>query len=224
MSALLFYLVRDRPRTKRLQQEIRSTFKTAEEIKSGQKLSSCHYLRACIDEALRIAPPIPGTPWREVPQSCPEPLIVDGHVVPPGTQIGVNTYAIHHNEDYFPQPYSFVPERWLASETSEQQLRVMREAFTPFSVGTRACTGKAMAYLETSLVVTKIIWYFDFQLPGGPLGKVGGGKPGNTNGRHLPDEYQIYDVLSAAHDGPHLLFRLRDGIDDDLAIDGLSGE
>ncbi|KAF7532048.1 hypothetical protein G7054_g8310 [Neopestalotiopsis clavispora] len=224
MSALLFYLARDKSRAARLQQEIRSTFKTAEEIKSGQKLSSCHYLRACIDEALRIAPPIPGTPWREVPPLCPEPLIVDGHVVPPGTQIGVNTYAIHHNEDYFPQPYSFVPERWLASETSEQQLKVMREAFTPFSVGTRACTGKAMAYLETSLVMAQTIWYFDFELPEGSLGKVGGGEPGNTNGRHLPNEYQIYDVLSAAHDGPRLLFRLRDGINDDLAIDGLSHE
>ncbi|ETS86539.1 hypothetical protein PFICI_00367 [Pestalotiopsis fici W106-1] len=220
--ALFFYLSRDKMRTAKLQKEIRSTFRNPAEIRSGQQLSSCHYLRACIDEALRIATPIPGTPWREVESTDSKPLIVDGHVVPAGTQIGVNAYAIHHTEEYFPNPYSFDPERWLASETPEQQLKAMREAFSPFSIGSRACTGKAMAYLETSLIMAKAIWHFDFELPAGPLGKVGGGQPGNSNGRHLPNEYQIHDVLSAAHDGPLLKFRLRGGIEDNLATDGLS--
>lgn len=221
-SALFFYLSRDKVRTAKLQQEIRSKFKTQADIRSGQQLTSCHYLRACIDEALRIAPPIPGTLWREVDPAHGQPLVVDGHVIQPGTQIGVNTYAIHHNEEYFTNPYDFIPERWLASETPKQQLKVMRDGFAPFSIGSRGCTGKPMAYLETSLIMAKTIWCFDFELPEGLLGKVGGGRPGNNNGRHLPNEYQIYDVLSAAHDGPCLLFRPREGVEDELAIDGIS--
>jgi cytochrome P450 len=112
--------------------EIRSTLKTDAEIRSGPELSGCHYLRACIDEALRIAPPIPGTLWRELEPTDDRPLVVDGQVIPRGTQVGVNTYSIHHNEEYFQDPYAFNPERWLSSETPEKQLNVMRAAFYTF--------------------------------------------------------------------------------------------
>jgi cytochrome P450 len=221
MSALLFYLSRERRCYKRLAAEIRSTFQSADEISNGQKLSSCQYLRACIDETLRIAPPVPGTGWRELKSSDSGSLVVDGHVIPPGTQVGVNIYALHHNEEYFPNPYKFEPERWLSSETPEEQRNRMRAAFAPFSIGYRACSGKVMGYLESSLVVAKILWYFDFEIPSGALGKVGGGKPGAEDGREKIGEYQLYDVLSAGHDGPYLMFHPRKGSGDDLLTEGL---
>lgn len=222
MSALLFYLSRERRCYEKLAAEIRSTFQRADEIRSGQQLSSCQYLRACIDEALRIAPPIPGTGWRELKSSDGGSLVVDGHVVPPGTEVGVNTYALHHNEEYFPNPYKFEPERWLATETPEEQRNIMRAAFAPFSIGYRACTGKAMAYLESSLIIAKILWYFDFEIPPGPLGHVGGGKSGAAGGRDRVAEYQLYDVLSAGHEGPYLLFHPRKDTGDDLLSEGLT--
>jgi cytochrome P450 len=207
----------------KLSEEIRAAFTSGSEIQSGLQLSNCHYLRACIDETLRIAPPVPGTFWRELASDEKHnPLIIDGQVVPPETQVGVNIYALHHNENYFPDPYTFKPERWLLSETSKSQRNLMHEAFTPFSIGYRGCAGKAMAYLEMSLVIAKTLWYFNFNLAPGLLGEVGGGTPGRTDGRGRPDEYQLYDVIAGEHDGPYLMFSPRDKVCDDLQVDGLT--
>lgn len=199
MSALLFYLTRYPECYQHLEHEIRSTFASATDIKFGIKLSSCPYLRACIDETLRMSPPIPGTMWRELQPNDNKPLVIDGHVVPPGTQVGVNTYSLHHNKEYFPDPHVFNPERWLNSETDGRPKDTMLEVFMPFSIGYRDCAGKNMAYLVMmSLVVAKILWYFDFELPNGDIGKVGGGKEGGQYGRERKNEYQLCDMFSAA--------------------------
>ncbi|KAI5923348.1 cytochrome P450 [Camillea tinctor] len=221
--ALFFYLSRNPKCYQRLVDEIRSTFSNNSEIQAGPKLASCKYLRACIDEALRIAPPVPGTLWREVAaESNGQPLVVDGHVIPPGTQVGVNMYTLHHNEEYFPDPYAFKPERWLASETQETHRKVMSEAFSPFSIGYRGCAGKAMAYLETSLIIAKTLWYFNFESAPGKLGEVGGGIPRRRDGRARPDEYQLYDVIAGQHDGPYLVFKPRGDACQGLDADGLT--
>lgn len=56
LSALFFYLSR-KPNSeayRKLASEVRTIFPSAEEIHSGPKLSGCHYLRACIDEAMLV--------------------------------------------------------------------------------------------------------------------------------------------------------------------------
>lgn len=214
LGALFFYLSRETNAEayRKLSNELRTTFHSAEEIHSGSKLSGCHYLRACIDEAMRMSPPVPGVAWRQQAAEDPQkgqPLIIDGHVIPPGTQIGVSAYALHHNEKYFPSPFSFQPERWLNAAKDPTQAARMRSAFVPFSVGSRSCAGKAMAYLEASLVVAKALWSFDFEAVPGELGHVGGGGPGKGVGRERPDEYQLYDIFAASHSGPYLVFNPR---------------
>lgn len=213
ICGLLFYLSRNPHAYKKLAKEIRSTFKTDSEIRGGPQLSGCQYLRACIDEALRMSPPIPGALWRERSSTDDraQPFVIDGHVIPEGTVFSVNTYALHHNEEYFPDSFTFMPERWLPSCTSEGQRKAMHDAFTAFSIGARGCAGKSMAYLETSLVMAKILWHFDFEKAPGKIGDVGGGT-GSTreiNGRERKEEYQIEDLFTAGHDGPNLVFRPR---------------
>jgi cytochrome P450 len=207
---LFFYLSRHPEVYRKLAKEIRSTFANASDIQGGPQLSGCKYLRACINESLRMTPPVSGTLWREHDRNDKQPFVVDGHVIPPGTQVGVSIYCIHHNEKYFPQPFDFSPERWLVDD--EAVLRRMNSAFCPFSVGARACAGKAMAYLEMSLVVAKTFFKFDFEVPPGDLGQVGAGQAGRTDGRDRTDEFQLYDIFAAMHDGPNLLFRPRGGV------------
>ncbi|XXH03796.1 hypothetical protein Hte_010202 [Hypoxylon texense] len=223
ICALFFYLTQNPECYEKLADEIRTKFARGDDIRAGPQLSSCQYLRACIDETLRITPPIPGTLWRELaPDEKDKPFIIDRHVVPPDTQVGVSTYAIHHNEEYFPDSYAFRPERWLPSGTPEAQRKLMNEAFSPFSIGYRACAGKPMAYLEATLLVAKTVWYFDFKRAPGKLGEVGGGTPGRTDGRGRADEYQLYDVIAGMHDGPYLIFTPRGDCCNDLDVDGLS--
>ena len=99
IAATFFYLARNPQCYERLAQEIRSKFQSGAEI-CGSKLSTCQYLRACIDEAMRMSPPIPGTLWREQASDDggEKPIVIDGHVIPQGTYVGVSTYTLHHNE------------------------------------------------------------------------------------------------------------------------------
>lgn len=215
MSALFFYLSRYPECYSRLAHEIRSTFAAGREIQGGATLSGCKYLRACIDESLRMAPPSLATLWREQaaddPQRGTGPVVVDGHAIPPGTQVGVNLYALHHNAEYFPDPFTFDPERFMGGGGGGDADKTGRHrAFMPFIVGARSCAGKAMAYLEISLVVAKTMWYFDFEKAAGPLGEIGQG----GNGR--ADVFDLVDMFNAHHDGPYLVFKRRVGCPDEL--------
>ncbi|KAH7309690.1 cytochrome P450 [Stachybotrys elegans] len=204
MCSLFFYLSRNPGCYQKLAEEIRSTFQSGEEIKGGAKLSGCRYLRASIDEALRMSPPTPGTLWRQqiAGDNESQPLIIGGHPIPKGVEFGVNTYSIQHNEELFPESFSFKPERWLPDYTPKEQIKEMSRAFASFSLGPRGCAGKAMAYLEISLVMAKVLWNFDFEKAPGELGETG-----CMHGRK--GEYGIQDIFTSDHDGPYLLFRER---------------
>lgn len=163
-----------------------------------------------------MSPPVTSTLWREQDRSDSSPLIIDGHFIPRGTQIGVNIYTLHHNEKYFPDPFTFKPERWLPEETPEHERKTMHEAFVPFSLGYRGCAGKAMAYLESSLVMAKTLWFFDFSVAAGKLGNVGAGMSGDHNGRERTGEFQLFDIFASTHDGPYLDFQVRNEVSHEL--------
>lgn len=161
---------------------------------------------------MRVTPPIGTTLWRQLPETDNEqPLIIDGQVIPPSTEVGVNIYTIHHNEEYFPDSFTFKPERWL--DGSPERKKLMDDAFTPFSIGSRGCGGKAMAYQETGIAIAKTLWYLDFERPAhdtkaDQIGETmhNGGKP----------ELRAIDQFGSVHVGPSLLFKVRDGAWDEL--------
>ncbi|KAI0429507.1 cytochrome P450 [Xylaria sp. FL1042] len=211
LSAVFFYLSKNPEIYRRLATEIRSAFTHSSEIKGGPRLTACLYLRACIDEALRMSPPVPGTLWRQQVtgnNSLSGPLVIDGVVVPVGTHIGVNTYALQHNEAYFPEPFVFKPERFL--DKKAPATRLAKDAFAPFSLGARGCLGKSMAYLEASLVLAKTLWHFDFLQAPNHEG-VGESTYWKRRGQEdRVDEFQINDMFGASHDGPCLIFKPRE--------------
>ncbi|KAI1364842.1 cytochrome P450 [Xylaria arbuscula] len=230
MAAAFFYLSRYPSAYAKLAAEIRTTFPSGHDIRQGPRLAACKYLRAVIDETLRIAPASLAFTWSQQDTSsaqASEPFIVDGHVIPPGTEVAVSLYSLLHNEEYFPEPFVFKPERWLPQsrgenrdrDSEEQKRQAARHAFQPFALGDRGCAGKAMAYLELGLVLARTMWYFNFERAGGEAGKVGEGKPGREDGRGKREEFQLYDGVIVSHDGPNLVFCLRDDFWKELEID-----
>lgn len=166
-----------------------------------------------------MSPPVPGTLWREAAAGGQqhEPLIIDGQVIPPGTQVGVSIYSLHHNEAYFPDPFRFQPDRWLESRETKTTRLATHDALAAFSIGPRGCAGKAMAYLETSLVLATTLWYFDFEMAQGKSANVKQGKGRMAGVRYAEGEFPIYDLFAAAHDGPELVFRPRGNLCEDLS-------
>lgn len=174
------------------------------------RLASCGYLRASMDEAMRMSPPIATTLWREV--CADDGLVVDGLLLPRGVDVGVSPYALHHNERLFPDSFAFCPERWIVSaNTSPADVERMRRAFSVFSVGPRACAGRRLAYVELSDALARTVWYLDLYSADGFLASLQGGQVGARYGRHRAREFQLEDHITCHHDGPYLRFRVRPG-------------
>ena len=208
LAASFFYLVHN-PRTlKKVTDEIRSTFETVEDINSGLALNLCTYLRAVIDEAMRLSPPVGGILPREV---LPGGLEIDGIHIPEGVVVGTPHYALHHNPDYFPSPFSFLPERWIADSSSsftKDSVSLAQSAFCPFSIGPRGCIGKGLAYAELSTSLARTVFMYDMKLADGT--SLGEGSPELEWGRQRRDEYQLRDSFTSLKDGPYVQFRERE--------------
>ncbi|EFQ92167.1 hypothetical protein P3342_010328 [Pyrenophora teres f. teres] len=200
MSATFFYLANSPKAYRRVQNEVRSLFSSAEEIRIGPKLSKLVFVRACIEEALRMSPPTGASLYREVLQGG---ATVNGEWFPPGVDLGVPIYAIQHNPEYYPSPFEFRPERWLESEgTPKKSIEAARSAFCPFSVGSRSCVGKHMALVELTLAVAYAVYTLDFEFH--PE------KQQATDKRWgIEDEFKLRDHITASKDGPHLRFTPR---------------
>jgi cytochrome P450 len=112
ISATLYHLVRNTPCLERLAGELRSAFDNFEDIRTGPKLQACTYLRACIDEAMRMSPAVPGLlPRLVLPGGLDIPAL--SLHIPAGVDVGTCTYAIHHHKDYVVEPFTYNPSRWL---------------------------------------------------------------------------------------------------------------
>jgi cytochrome P450 len=192
----------------KLQSEIRLAFPDLESIKHGSALTSCKYLLACIDETLRISPPAGQALWREVRERG---LVIDGEILPPGYDVGVSSYVLHHNVACHKNPFEFIPERWMVDEdagTSSEDVARAKSVFIPFSLGSRNCIGKNLAYRELQLTLATVIWLYDFRVASDPkLAKVGEGRKDLGFGRQREDEFQVKQHFTAWRDGPWLEFR-----------------
>ena len=141
-----------------MRQEIDLTFSDVTEIHDSKAIQKCKYLCACIDESLRLSPPVGGLLEREVLDGG---LELNGHFFPIGTNIGVPIYALHHNEEFFAEPFTYRPERWLHDPKADNP------GFLAFSHSTRSCVGKRMAYMELTLVIGRMVRLYDMQLASG---------------------------------------------------------
>ncbi|KAI3318071.1 isotrichodermin C-15 hydroxylase [Xylariaceae sp. AK1471] len=214
MAATLFYLVRNPHALQKASEEVRAKFRDVEEISQGPQLNSCTYLRACIDEAMRMSPSVGGIAPREV---LPGGNTIDGEFVPEGVVVGTPHYTVHHNAAYYPQPFKYAPERWVtgASASSklaggpitERDVALAQSAFCPFSIGPRGCIGKGLAYIELMTTLARVLFLYDLRKSADfdPAE----GRPELEWGRQRAEEYQLIDQFTSLKDGPMVEFRKR---------------
>ncbi|PFH57170.1 hypothetical protein XA68_15415 [Ophiocordyceps unilateralis] len=211
MAATIFYLVRSPSALQRATSEVRRHFQQVEDIVNGPVLGSCTYLRACIDEAMRLSPSVGGILPRQV---LPGGITIQGQSLPAGTVVGTPHYAIHHNDDYYPTPFAYAPERWLIRETNpvtggattEDDVARAQSAFCPFSIGPRGCIGKGLAYAEMTTALARMLFLYDVRKAVG-VEDPGEGRVGREWGRHRVDEFQLRDTFTSAKNGPMVEFR-----------------
>lgn len=102
------------------------------------------YTRAVLTEALRLYPPAWGMD-RQVAREC----TLGGQTLPKGALVLISQWVTHHDARFFPEPYRFDPERWLAAAPPKY-------AFFPFSAGPRVCVGEGMTWMNGALILATI--------------------------------------------------------------------
>ncbi|KAF7885216.1 hypothetical protein EAF00_011034 [Botryotinia globosa] len=207
LSAAFFYLVHNPDKLEILTKEIMSTFSDVEEIHSSPTLNSCAYLRAVVDESMRLSPPVGGILPREV---LPGGIDIDGLHIPAGYVVGTPHYTIHHNPAYYPSPFTFIPERWIPSsspQVTKDSVALAQSAFCPFSIGPRGCIGKGVAYVELMTSLARVVFMYEMRMAEGYT--VGEGSEDMEVSRRRKEEYQLKDSFTSMKDGPYVEFRAR---------------
>ncbi|KAJ5176974.1 uncharacterized protein N7482_002851 [Penicillium canariense] len=107
------------------------------------------FLDAVIKETLRLYAPIPASQ----PRTSTRDAIIDGFHIPARTTVSCQAFSLHRNPEVFPDPNTFKPDRWLASDMETAE---MKRWWWPFSSGARMCLGMHLALAEMKTLMAAI--------------------------------------------------------------------
>ena len=112
------------------------------------KLKDCQYLQYCLNETLRLYPPVPANTRQAIKDTTlPRGGGLDGMgkvFVRKDQQVNYTVYALHRRRDLWgPDANEFKPERWIGRKSGWEYL--------PFNGGPRHCLGRKfhLRFLES---------------------------------------------------------------------------
>jgi cytochrome P450 len=143
LSGTTYYLLQNPTALRKLQDEVRSAFQREDEIDMAS-VRKLPYTNACLEEGLRLFPPIPMGLAR-VLEGSERGEVVAGRFVPEGTRVSLTQYSAYRSPLNFKSPERFIPERWLAGNPEFASDR--REVVQSFSIGPRNCIGINMGWV-----------------------------------------------------------------------------
>lgn len=76
----------------------------------------------------------------------------------PGIKIFISILALHLDEEYFPDPKRFVPERF----NDENRHKFPQYAYLPFGEGPRNCIGARFALMQTKTSLAMLLDKYKF--------------------------------------------------------------
>ncbi|XP_043519028.1 probable cytochrome P450 12a5, mitochondrial [Frieseomelitta varia] len=151
-EAFVLYHLAKNPRTQRkLYDEITSLLPNNDSPVTEKALRNMPYLKACLQETLRLHPAIP-----YITRLLPKTISLHGYTIPKGTFVIMANQITSQREENFEDPLKFRPERWLSSSVKGDT----DFSYLPFGHGVRSCLGKNMAETEMMLVTAKLIRQF----------------------------------------------------------------
>lgn len=124
------------------------------DLPDPKDIDSLPYLHAVFMETLRLHPPIPGSEPRVSPHVAGGSTLGQFSGIPGGIRVSAMPFTLHRNEEVFPDPEVFDPDRWLT--TDEERLKEMHRWFWAFGSGGRMCIGSHIATQNMKLLVAAI--------------------------------------------------------------------
>ena len=156
LSNLFHLLVRHPSVLSRIQTEISTDLAALTDLPTASDLTSLPYLRHCLNETLRLFPPIPVN-YRTATRDSILPLGGDADGMSPilvrkGWRVGYHTYTLHRSRSiYGSDADEFIAERWERKDLRPGW------SFLPFSGGPRVCLGRGLALKVVSYVAVRLL-------------------------------------------------------------------
>ncbi|KAJ1255187.1 hypothetical protein BS78_K280300 [Paspalum vaginatum] len=122
---------------RKVQEELKTVMGTKQQIDETD-ISKLPYLQAVVKETLRLHPPVPLPPYE-----AEATVEIQGYVIPKGTKVLINIWAINRCVDSWIEPNKFMPERFLGTEVNFMGRDFQ---FIPFGAGRRICLGQPLAH------------------------------------------------------------------------------
>lgn len=140
------------------------SFPSEEQIQGFAKLltydnlSQLHYLQACLQETLRLYPPVP----HDFRVAVAKDIFPDGMKVRKGDCINVSPYAMGRMEWLWGKDaIEFKPERYIKEGICQLESPFK---LTAFMGGPRMCLGKNFAFLQMKVTAAILLRFFKFEI------------------------------------------------------------
>nr|XP_016438735.1 PREDICTED: geraniol 8-hydroxylase-like [Nicotiana tabacum] len=115
------------------------------------------YLQCIIKETLRMHPPVPFLLPRKVEQD----VEMCDYIIPKGSQVLVNAWAIGRDSSSWEDPLVFKPERFWSSDVD---MRGQDFELIPFGAGRRICPGVSLALRMLPVMLGSLLHSFNWKL------------------------------------------------------------
>ncbi|KAF2757731.1 trichodiene oxygenase [Pseudovirgaria hyperparasitica] len=154
-----FHIINNAAIHRTLKQELKSALPGDDIVPDLLELEKIPYLKACIQEAVRLSYGITA----RNPRQHDRPMHLHGWTIPAFTTISMTTIDVHHDENIFPDSFKFIPERWLNSPRAPDG-EALDHYLVSWGKGPRACIGINLAWAELFLTMGSIFRSFDFEM------------------------------------------------------------
>ncbi|CAD5235203.1 unnamed protein product [Bursaphelenchus xylophilus] len=144
----LAYLI-DNPEVQRKVHEELDRVIGSERMVTVADRPNLNYLQAVCFETHRISNLLPSN----LIHATSEDVVVEGYSLPKATAIVPMISVLLYDEEVFPEPRKFIPERFIDSDGKVQK----KKELLPFSIGRRICLGENLARMEVFLVLANIM-------------------------------------------------------------------
>ncbi|KAK6626111.1 hypothetical protein RUM43_006416 [Polyplax serrata] len=151
-TTIIYHLAKNPKKQEKLYSELLELLPNEDDPITEDTMPKLVYLNACIKESLRMKPVIIGNG-----RSLTSSAVIGNFQIPKGTHVIFPHYVVSNLQQYFPDPESFVPERWLKnSGACPYDTKIHRFASLPFGYGRRTCLGRRFAEAELKILLSKI--------------------------------------------------------------------
>lgn len=147
----LYLLANDEDAQARVRAEVREA--TADGPLDMAKIRRLKFTRDVFRETLRLYPPVPMMVRETV-----KPEVFRNRSLKTGSMFILSPWHIQRHERIWSDPDVFDPDRW----SDDAQKDAQRDAYIPFSTGSRVCTGAGFAMLEGVLLLAALVSAYEF--------------------------------------------------------------